>query len=661
MSKRLILCDCLKSQAIDAKLVSQQCDVSCSRVFSDLCGSQIDQAAKEIAAGDAIVACLQEQTVFAELAEEIDAPQPMFLDLRDRAGWSDDAGQTGAKMAALINESLLTAPPVKMVDIQSSGRCLVIGPGDLATEAAEQLAEILTVTLLLPDPPEMLSGRQFDVACGQVVNASGSLGGFDLRIDGLRQMVPGGRGALSFGAARDGGRTECDVILDLSGSSRLFSASHPRDGYLRADPRDARAVSKAILAASQLVGGFEKPFYVHNNTQLCAHSRAEITGCTACIDNCSSGAIQPAGDHVAIDPNICAGCGDCVALCPSGALEFEAPTTSHIFKRIQTLASGFLSAGGAAPKLLVCDAGHGAEMISLAARYGRGLPGDVIPLELQDTALFGHAEMLAALACGFARVDVLLAPKAAATTQTSEAALARVLAGDNGAEAKVRLLTPNDPDALCAELYDAPAAAAHGAPILPQGSRRQIARLAAKALNGDSDGATPIPPIALPENAPYGRVDIDTEACTLCLSCVSLCPSGALADNPDSPQLRFVEDACLQCGLCTRVCPENALSLVPQLDLSDAALNAKVLHEEEPFACISCGALFGVKSTVEKITSLLAGKHAMFATSEAGKLIQMCDNCRVEAQYHSENVPFQGADRPKTVTTEDYFSKRKDH
>jgi len=127
------------------------------------------------------------------------------------------------------------------------------------------------------------------------------------------------------------------------------------------------------------------------------------------------------------------------------------------------------------------------------------------------------------------------------------------------------------------------------------------------------------------------------------------------------PQLRFQEDACLQCGLCSNICPEKAITLQPQLNLTAASLSETVLHEEEPFACIECGALFGVKSTVEKITEKLAGNHAMFATSEAAKMIQMCDNCRVQAQFHSEDSPFQGGERPRVRTTEDYFSKRKDH
>ncbi len=86
-----------------------------------------------------------------------------------------------------------------------------------------------------------------------------------------------------------------------------------------------------------------------------------------------------------------------------------------------------------------------------------------------------------------------------------------------------------------------------------------------------------------------------------------------------------------------------------------------MLNEEEPFACIECGALFGVKSTIEKITGKLAGNHAMYANPEAARMIQMCDNCRVNAQYHAQNNPFAGGDRPRPRTTEDYLSKRRDH
>ena len=93
-------------------------------------------------------------------------------------------------------------------------------------------------------------------------------------------------------------------------------------------------------------------------------------------------------------------------------------------------------------------------------------------------------------------------------------------------------------DALETALVTETAQPAHDT-LLPLGSRRQVARLAGKTLQPEAKV------IDLPDAAPYGAVLVDTDACTLCLSCVSLCPSGALGDNPDLPQLRFQEDACV--------------------------------------------------------------------------------------------------------------------
>lgn len=644
----LILCDCSGSQKIDRKSLGNASGLECSRVHTALCTRELGDAAALIKRGDAIVACLQERQVFEELAEELEVETLDFVDLRDRAGWSENGADSAPKMAALVADSRLQAPPIKLFDIHSDGQCLILGPEAVALDAAAQLSEVLNVTVLLDRADELPARRDFDVVVGRIKAVSGSLGHFDVKIDGLQMVEPAGRGAPQLSEARDGGNTECDLILDLRGDTPLFH--HKRDGYLRADPRHGDAVAKAVFDASQLVGSFEKPFHVTLDAQICAHSRAGISGCSNCINACETGAIISAGDSVSIDPLVCAGCGGCAAVCPSGAITYETPSFSFLLQRMETIATAYADAGGKSPRLLVHDTEHGGEMISLTARFGRGLPADVVPIEVESLSNFGHAEILAALGCGFAAVDVLLGPKTERPVLDSALDLALAISGN----AALRLLDLNDPDALSDALFGQ-IIAKPIARILPIGSRRQVTRLAAKALRPTMET-----PIELPEGSPFGAVKVDRDACTLCLSCVSLCPTGALMDNEDTPQLLFQEDACLQCGICTHACPENAMSLVPQLDLSETALSQQVLNEEDPFACISCGSLFGVKSTIDRIMDKLAGKHPMFATSEQGKLIQMCDKCRIEAQYHSETSPFQAASRPRTRTTDDYL-KRRDH
>lgn len=650
MSKTIILCDCMGSQSIDAPKIAEATGLSCSKVFTHACGAQADQVAGLLAEGNALVACQQEALFFAELAEEIEAPEPKCVDLRDRAGWSDGAADATPKMAALLAEALLAPPIERAVDVVSNGACLIIGSSDAALQAAHDLASTLAVTLLMPAPTEADPGLPFDLISGTLSRATGSLGQFNLRIDQFQQINAGGRGAASWTQAKDGALSACDVILDLSGAPALFPAPEKRDGYLRADPGSQGAVAKAVLAASTMIGTFEKPLYIRLEESLCAHSRAEQPACSKCLDICPTGAITPAGEHVAVDPMICAGCGACAALCPTSAITYDAPTVANLFARLNTLASTYRKASDATPRLLVHDDTFGAEMISLAARHGRGLPADVIPISVSALAGFGHAEMLAGLACGFGHISILLAPRTERPVLESEATLARAIAGQDS----INLIDVNDPDALSEALYSEGIITRIETPILPLGSRRQVTRLAAQALRPDAEI------IALPDNAPYGAVALDQDACTLCLSCVSLCPAGALGDNPDKPELRFQENACVQCGLCSNICPEDAIGLVPQLNLTDEAFSQKAINEDEPFPCVECGALFGSKSTVERILEKLAGKHAMFSNPQTARMIEMCDNCRIQAQYHSQNNPFAGKERPRVRTSDDYLNKRED-
>ncbi|MGZ5866566.1 MAG: 4Fe-4S dicluster domain-containing protein, partial [Xanthobacteraceae bacterium] len=145
---------------------------------------------------------------------------------------------------------------------------------------------------------------------------------------------------------------------------------------------------------------------------------------------------------------------------------------------------------------------------------------------------------------------------------------------------------------------------------------------------------------------------------TLCLSCVSACPTGALRDDPERPTLRFEEDACVQCGLCKATCPEKVITLKPQIDFRATTASARLIKQEEPFPCVRCGKPFGVKSTVERVVAKLEGKHWMYkGSAQRLEVIKMCEDCRVAVMTETDFDPY-GIPRSNPRTTDDYLRER---
>jgi len=134
--------------------------------------------------------------------------------------------------------------------------------------------------------------------------------------------------------------------------------------------------------------------------------------------------------------------------------------------------------------------------------------------------------------------------------------------------------------------------------------------------------------IALPAGSPYGTIAVDHEACTMCLACVGACPEGAILDNPEALELRFIEAKCVQCGICAKTCPEDAIALAPRLNLAPEARQPRIINEAAIFKCIACGKALGPEKMIANMLGRLAG-HSMFTVPGALDRLKMCADCRV--------------------------------
>ena len=662
--KRVLICDCEGTMPLDAgALAKASGGGDAPTVHTQLCRSQITEFQRAIAGEQPVlVACTQEAPLFAELHEDSNPKAEIsFTNIRERAGWSGEAKKATAKIAALLAEAALDIPPARSVSMQSDGATLVYGRDETAIEAAKQLAGRLDVTVLLTRPKDVLPPRVIDVPVfkGTITEARGHLGAIEVTIDDYAAMAPSSRGGLAFGAAKNGAVSKYDLLFDLTGGAPLFPAPDKRDGYFNPDPGNPALVQKAMFDIADMAGTFEKPLYIDYKADICVHSRSGQAGCTRCLDACPTSAIEPDGDHVKIDPYVCAGCGSCASVCPTGAAGYALPAGDAAFQRLRTLLGTYREAAGEAPVLLVHDTRHGDDMIDMIARHGRGLPARVLPFALNEVTQVGFDFFAAALAYGAVRVNLLVGPgnrehlpALAGQVELAEGAMTGLGYGAG----RVAVIDAEDPDAVEALLYDAPAMAAPTpGTFLPMGGKRTVTILALGHLHDHAPAPTDIVPLA--QGAPFGMVVVDTKGCTLCLACVGACPTGALLDSPDQPMVRFQEDACVQCGLCRATCPESVITLEPRFNFTSAAHDAIVLNEEEPFSCVRCGKPFGTRPSIERMVEKLAG-HSMFVDDpQTLERIKMCEDCRIFDQFEVSH-PMAAKPRPLPRTTEDDLRER---
>jgi len=490
----------------------------------------------------------------------------------------------------------------------------------------------------------------------------------------------GAAGAIDFERVASEQSDRFDLVLDLQETPQI-ALHQPPQGYFHA--ADDAALVGVVPRLRECIGEFEKPRFFEYRQKICAHTRNGQIGCTACIDVCSAAAIRSdaatkgrtTGGGIVVEPHLCVGCGACTTVCPSGALGYAAPRANETGARIRTMLQTYARAGGKDAVLLVHsqEAGAGVvEALGRAARVDRslhGIPAPVLPLEVWHTASVGIDLWLAAIAYGASQVWVLVTHEEApayreaidAQMQVGQAILNglgfegkhfRIVGG--GEVSRLRSSpAPRGPAPASVDGARAEPALQRLDAALRRPAAATVRRAATFAVQPDKrttldlvldhllrDAPKPADAIALPAPAaspsPFGAIEVDRAACTLCLACVGACPEGALLDNPDSPRLSFIERNCVQCGLCASTCPENAISLVPRLLLADggkARRQSRVLNEAEPFRCVRCAKPFGTLRAIEAMVARLSG-HSMFQ-GRAAERLQMCGDCRV-IDLHSD-------------------------
>jgi ferredoxin len=455
---------------------------------------------------------------------------------------------------------------------------------------------------------------------GRTVSIEGYLGAFKITL--------GQQGKANYQ------QVDADLILDL-GPTPLLSMPLTPPGYIHA-ANDEDSLLAAADQLSDLIGTFEKPRYFDYDASICAHGRAGQVACNRCIEACPAEAITALAESIEVNPYLCQGGGVCATVCPSGAIQYAYPRAEDTLEQIRILLRVYRENDGKDPIIAFFSEADG----DITTR----IDDNVIPILVEELGSVGLEIWLSALAYGASAVLLVdggaMQAGVSAEVEQQRITAAEILAAMGYPKNSIRIVRA---ESLITE-SDTSMTAIKPAAFSAMGSKRQMAFLAIDHLYAEATRPEPLANLTV--GAAFGMASVDEQRCTLCLSCAGICPGNALQTGNDVPQLQFIESNCLQCGLCTSTCPEDAIWITPRLLFEREARNQpRVLYEESPFCCVTCGKPFTTQSMITRMTGKLDG-HWMFQDERAKRRLMMCEDCRVADIVQDQAAMSQGFETP---------------
>ncbi|MGR5144212.1 4Fe-4S dicluster domain-containing protein [Photobacterium sp. DNB23_23_1] len=528
--------------------------------------------------------------------------------------------QNGKARLAAVNGTVELSnliPPT--VSYESRGNVLLVGAENVITTLEAQFTSLNSVTLLATAKAPSSEDAKNSVKRNNLYYASkatlkGYLGAFEVSCDIENMQTAVNLAKVAIGH-------DCfDLVVDMT-ENGLSAVEISAPGYYAVGAGKVK-LANVIEDLPAMIGTFDKPKYFRLDPELCAHSSRGVTGCERCVDACPAGALSSTGDHIEINPYLCQGVGTCATACPTEAISYALPDPTNTQNFVHRLITNYRKAGGEIPTLLF----YGNRDEATVNESLSDLPESVIPVALEELATVGIDTWFSALAYG--AHQVLLATNTSYIPDTIDRVLRDELATAQSFLAEMgydieRIALFDFTEAKTFTGFDS-ALLNIADPI--EGTKREKLF----AVLDELYALAPVKPerSAVAENAPYGSVDCRAEDCTLCMGCVSVCPTRALHAIGDRPGLLFIEQDCVQCGMCEKACPEKVISLNPGVTWNaQTRQEARVVHEEEAACCTSCGKAFAPASMVKMLTEKLQN-HSQFQ-GEAIRRLNMCEDCRV--------------------------------
>ncbi|HWO42318.1 MAG TPA: 4Fe-4S dicluster domain-containing protein [Candidatus Eisenbacteria bacterium] len=584
-----------------------------------------------------MICCCAEPSFFHQAFETAAAAVPKFhfLDLKQTCfAVHGEAGAAHEKATRLLRAAVraaeLTVPPPSFNPLTVGARVLIATDSPSGKRLAEKIADEWTpIVAIPPDASDFevpVSGR---CVRGRVAEINGRLGSFQV--------------AIEAGAPSRTRRVEVQADQVVIVFEQETPSFRRRTGlHLLAHPTEAD-LDRIAERMRDLRGEFLKPVHVTYDAAVCAGGTANQEACGVCITACPYEAVSRDPENhlrMKVDHMACEGCGACVSACPTSALRFTEPSPEEIYARLGALLQTRPNGDGDDALAIVFHCGEqGRRALDEAGRNSIAYPARLLPIEVPCLRYVSEANMLAAFALGAAGVALLgceqcqhgeralLYDKIDFCNSTLEAfglgaaRLSLVTAGaDTSAEAIAALTKFGE------TLNPTPIPRDRKAPL--DRDNRQVIADAIRTLIDASAREPGRRPVA--RSQPFAFAEVKASGCTMCRSCVNVCPTHAFRLDEGSQSLEFKHISCIACGLCEGICPENVITLRPEIHFNRDALTYKTVVQDRMVDCVKCGKPYINQRALDAVEARVFSLESLLDTFSGARrnLLRMCPDCR---------------------------------
>jgi iron-sulfur cluster-binding domain protein len=425
------------------------------------------------------------------------------------------------------------------------------------------------------------------------------------------KFVYGAVGELSVLVLRANDEFEIDCDFFLVENAREYMLR--QSGCYEIAKKSDESVIELLTSQSP---NFSYKSHTYYNSTICQYHERRSEICGKCCDVCPTVAILKEDEtkHLVFSHVDCINCGECVSVCPSGAIDYSHMPQNAFFDIAKMYKN---------KSILIVPSKIELENLNIE------LPKNVVPFAIEGEKFLSEAHLLTMLQESGSNL-VFYTSAISRVTKDAISILNQIynfkfekqaiFIAKNEVELKevIKKIEQIQGSQHSISQYSMP--------------KREIFAKRLEWLVGNENLGT----VKTSENISYGKVEINRDTCTLCLSCVGACNVSALVADQKTNSILFNPSICTNCGYCEVSCAEKDTIFLHRgkIELEPNYFVYNELAHDDLFACIECGKEFATKKAVEKIANMM---RTRFGNDEAKiKALYCCSDCKAKVMIMAQ-------------------------